>query len=80
MNTTKNGRSFFRLGMLSGRSVYVFSGLGEFRTHESARARWEDGTPRNGQPIVVEDIPQITNGTEWGFRQIVRTLSGERAL
>lgn len=69
-------RSFFRLGTFSAGSLYIFGDLGDFSSFAKAVARWTDGTPRNGIAVVIETIPQVRYGVEYGYRKVVYGLDG----
>lgn len=73
-------RSFFRVGGLSGGRLYLFTGLGEFRTHAAAVERY-NSLPRFGREyaVVVETTPLVKHCVEYGFSEVVRDLAGRLA-
>lgn len=64
-------------GGLYGPSLFLFSAMGEFASHEEAAAYF-NAAPRNGREraVTVETVPCVRSGVEYGIRYVVRDLRG----
>lgn len=72
MSRRKTRHIFYRLGTVQNGSLYLFTGLGEFRSHRAAVAKW-NASPRNGVAVVVK-----STDVGWGLFQEIHTLDGKK--
>lgn len=70
-------RCYFNVGCLSGGGLYVYSRAGEWRTFDAARA-YAVAQPivQGERRVIVETIPCVRMGVEYGYRHVVRDLDG----
>ncbi len=50
---------------LYGKGLYVFTGLGEFKTAEAAQAKWRSN-PRNGTAVILRHWDAVRLGMCYG--------------
>jgi hypothetical protein len=70
--------SWFNVGSFQGGSLYIYTGMGEFRSHDEAVACFNKQPRSDREPVIIETIPLTRGGVEWGFRRVICSAQGNQ--